>query len=562
MPPLPYYVAQPEGREQADEWMRLGAEAQMSGRLPEAQEKYMRALRLDPRHSLALQNLAIVFAQSNLLNEALLTIERAAMCDGKHSAIQMNRALLAFEAERIDECLDAARKAVALAPDNPMALMSLTMALTTAGQAKESLEVYNKVLDLDPKNDVAAVNACFVQTLTDMGPEALLHQRRRWWEMAHHAGKVEPHKNVKTMDRVLRVGYVGGDFKSHSAAFIFNGVLLHHTKDIEMYLYCSLPVDPEKDLITKKLQDACPGRWRDISKMSDEDADKLIREDRIDILVDLAAHTSGGRLTLFTRKPAPVQVTAWGFAHGTGCPEIDYFFADPTSIPQEERKHYAEKIWDLPSIVTMEPPTHYNLKGVSKAPALKNDFVTFGCFARYEKLGDECIKTYGEILRQVPESKIEFKDNCFRRPFAIKRIYELMPDIAPERLLFSVASSHPDHMQAYQGCDVFLNPFPHSSGVVTLECLWMGVPMITLYGTQAAGRTAASVLSAMGRQAWIAKTPDEYVNIAVQMAADVKPLNEVRKTLRDELLNSPVVAGYVGKVEEAYKAMWKAWCDK
>lgn len=561
MPPLPYYVSSPEGSDQADEWMRLGAEAQMAGRLPEAQGKYMQALRLDPRHALAMQNLAIVFAQSSLINEALLTIERAAMCDGHHSCIQFNRSMMSFEAERIDDAIAAARKAVELAPKDTMALMALSMTLTSAGCAAESVELYNKIIDLDPKNSTSATNACFVQTLTDCTPADLLRQRKRWWDMHHYPGKVEPHKNDKT-DRPLRVGYVGGDFKSHSAAFIFGSVLLHHSPAIEMYLYSSLPVDPNADGSTKKFMDACPERWRDISQMTDEDADKLIRQDKIDILVDLAAHTNGGRLPLFTRKPAPVQATGWGFAHGTGCPEIDWFFADPIAVPVEEREHYAEKIWDLPTIVTMEPPHHYNLKGTSQLPFRKNGYITFGSYARYEKMSDECLKTFAEILRRVPESKLEFKDNGYRRPYSLRRIMGLMPDIAPERLLFSIATTHPDHMLAYQQADIALDPFPHGGGVVALEQLYQGVPMVTLYGKQPAGRSASSVLTVMGHGAWVAKTPEQYVEIAVQMASDPKPLADIRKTLRDELVNSPVCTGYVGKVEEAYQGMWKEYCSK
>lgn len=553
----PYMIVPAQGSDQSDEWVRLGVEAQVSGNLPLAQQRYQQALRLDPRHSVATQNLAIVFAQSNLLNEALLTIERAAIMDSKHGVIQMNWALMALESERIDEALAAAHKAVEIAP-NIASWLALAIILTTAGRPAESIPLYSKILNEDVKHPSAGPNSCFIQTLTNATPFDLRKSRDVWYKANRYTGTIVPHTNEKT-NRTVRVGYVSGDFKCHSAAFIFRNVLWNHTNNIEMYLYSTLPVSAENDGVSKRFIDVAGCRWRDISTLSDEDADKLIRKDKIDILVDLSGHTQGGRLTLFTRKPAPIQVTAWGFAHGTGCPEIDYFFADPVAIPKEERQFYAEKIYDLPCVVTMSPTSEYNLKGESASPFKKNGYITFGSYARYEKMSDTCIKTFVEILKRVPDSKIEFKDNGYRRPYSIRRIMNLMKEIEPERLLFSIATSHPDHMLAYQQADVILDPFPHTGGVVGMEQLYMGVPIVTLYGKQASGRSTSSVLTCMKRTNWIAKTPEEYVKIAVDLAEDTKTLVAVRKTLRDEFINSPVCTGYVEAVERAYIDMYNIW---
>lgn len=557
--PQPYMIVPPSGSGQADEWIKLGVEAQVSGKLPDAQRHYQQALRLDPRQSIATQNLAIVFAQSNLLNEALLTIERASMMDGVHGVIQMNWALMALEADQIDIALKAGRKAVELAP-TPESRLALAMVLGTAGLPDQAVPIYNDILKENPKHPAAGPNSCFVQTLTTATPEDLRKQRDKWYQENRYTGVVAAHDNEKSANRPLRIGYVSGDFKRHSAAMIFSGVLFHHTKDIEIFFYSTLPVDPVCDTITKRFKDVAGENWRDIEKLTDEQADALIRKDKIDILVDLAGHTNGGRLPLFTRKPAPIQVTAWGFAHGTGCPEIDYFFADPVSIPQEERKHYAEKIFDLPCIITYEPPAEYNILGKSPLPYHHNDYITFGTYARYEKMSDICLATFAEILRKVPDSKLQFKDHGFRRPYSIRRVMAAMPDIAKERLLFSIATTHPEHMQTYQQADIIFDPFPHTGGVVGMEQLYMGVPVVTLYGTQASGRSTSSVLTVMEKHDWIAKTKEQYVEIAVRMANDIPMLTKVRKTLRDEFLASSVVTGYVGAVEKAYREMWQKHC--
>ena len=564
----PYVLAPAQGSDHEDEWIRLGIEAHVAGKLPDAQRHYQHALRLNPRHALATQNLAIVFAQSNMINEGLLTIERAQMFDGVHGVIQVNKAFMCLEADRIDDALAAAEKAMAMCPDVPsspaadhgfvMSRFAMAMTAATAGMPEKSLAAYAEMLTKDPKHAMAGPNACFVQTLTPSTPADLLVQRQKWYAVNKYTGHRRSHPNDRSPDRVLKVGYVSGDFKTHSASMIFSNVLCHHDRmHIEPFYYSTLAVDENADGMTKQFK--AQGNWRDISTLTDEQADELIRKDQIDILVDLTGHTNGGRLTLFTRKPAPVQVTAWGFAHGTGCPEIDYFFADPIAVPADERPHYAEKIYDLPSIVTYQPPTDYDLKGISALPYHQHEYITFGSYARYEKLSKECLAVFAEILRRVPDSKLQFKDHAFRRPYSIRRILNAMPDIAPERLLFSISTSHPDHLLAYQQADLILDPFPHGGGVVALETLYMGVPMVTLYGTQPSGRTSSSVLTQMGKTDWIAKTTEEYVEKAVAMAKDIPALGKVRKTLREEFLHCPVVTNYCTQVEAAYRTMWQTW---
>ena len=564
MPIHPYLLLPTIGNEMSDEWNRLGIAAHQQNNPGQAQAYYQRALSLNPRHAAACQNLAVLYACNPVTtNEASLAFERASMCDGKFAIIPANRAILSIDQERVDDAEEQARKAVEIDPKDCNALKILAMILTSAGKPEEAIETYNRALDIDPKDSISATNACFVQTLTKATPTDLRKQRDRWYQAHKFEGQVAPHVNDRNASRPLRVGYVGGDFKCHSAAFIFSRVLLNHTPDVEMYLYSSLPVDPAADVRTKAFQEKCGPRWRDISTKTDEEADRMIREDKIDILVDLAAHTHGGRLGIFCRKPAPIQVTAWGFAHGTGVPQIDYFFADENSVGPEERQHYAEKVWDLPCQVSFMEPTEYNIPATSKPPYQRNDYITFGSFARFEKFSDECLSSFAEILRRVPDSKLMFKDNSMKRPDSLRRIQRLMPDIAQERLLFGLTTSHNEHILAYQQLDLFLNPWPHSGGCVALEVLYSGVPVCALFGTQPGGRTAASILRVMGHADWVAGSPQEYIEKAVYMAENQSTLlAPARKVLRSELLESPVVKDYHLAVEAAYRQMWQEYCAK
>lgn len=554
-----YIIVPPEGSEPADEWMRLGNEALTSGKFPEAEQHYRHALRLAPAHVLATQNLACLYAQSGNLNEALLTIERASIFDkGVHGVIWMNWALMALAADRIDDALRAAENGVAAKPQAETWL-AYAAVLAAAGMPEKAVAYYEKILEKNPEHPLAAPNLCFIQTLTSATPAELLEKRKGWYQANGYKGEKHAHPIGRINGSVapLRVGYVSGDFKRHSASMIFANVVLNHDRSkVQPFFYSTLPLDEASDECTKLFKQSVGENWRDISKLSDEDAETVIRKDRIDILVDLAGHTNGGRLALFTRKPAPIQVTAWGFAHGTGCPEIDYFFADPVAIPEDERKFYAEKIYDLPSIVTYREP-EYQLAPSSKLPYHANDYFTFGAYARYEKFSDDCVRTWREILLRVPDSKIELKDHAYRRPYSMKRILRLLEGIDPSRVLFSISTSHQDHMLAYQQADVILDPFPHSGGVVCMEQLYMGVPIVTMYGAQAGGRTTSSVLTAMGRTDWIARTREEYIEKAVEMTKDVRKLADLRKTLRSEFMSSPVIRGYPQAVEKAYYDIWE-----
>lgn len=547
--PQPYILIPPQGTEQADEWVKIGMASHQVGNLPEAQRHYQAALRIDPQHAIATNNLALVFAQSNLINEALLTIERASMLDGVFGVIQANWGFMALEAERVDVALEASERAVAITPCMETK-MCRAMVLSTAGMPEGAVEVYRDILKDHPGHTAAGPNICFAATLTDMPPEESIELRKAWYAVHGYKGPKKPHHTTK--HERIRVGYVCGDFKCHSAAMIYKDIISKHSQEFEAFYYCTLAVDPVADAYTKEFQ--ALGNWRDIVALSDEQADELIRQDEIDILVDLAGHTNGGRLALFSRKPAPVQVTAWGFAHGTGVPEIDYFFADPIAVKEEERPFYAEKIYDLPCIVTYTVPTNYHFSGVSSLPYKRNDYTTFGVHARYEKLSDKFLATVGKILKAIPNSKIEFKDAGFRRPYSIKRIQRLL-GVDSKRLMFSIATGHDEHLQSYQRADIILDPFPHTGGLVGMEQLFMGVPVVTRYGTQAAGRTTSSVLTAMGRTEWIARNEQEYVKIVINLAKDTKKLAEVRKTLREEFVQSPVVTGYREAVEKAYKTM-------
>src|ERR1700722_1746750 len=560
----PYVLIQAGGTSMADEWVRGAIEAQMSGDLGLSHNRYLQALSLEPRHAVATQNLACLLAQGGKVAESLLAIERALIIDPNNHIMMANHCLLLLEAGQLTQAVAMGREALKLAPlnaDGNPARLSLAVALNADAKVNESAAMYQQAIDFQPDHVGAATSLCFVKSLLDVTPDVLLESRQRWHAKHGFKGEKQPHTNSRDPERPLRVGYVSGDFKHHSASSVFGPVVTGHSSEFEAYFYSTMYVDPAKDAKAENFRKYANKRWRDIDKLSDERADELIRADKIDILVDLSGHTNGHRLALFTRKPAPVQVTAWGYVTGTGCPEIDYFFADPVVVPPEERKWFAEKVIDLPCVMTLEDMSEYHLKGDTMAPKRRNGYVTFGAFWRHEKMGGECLRAYAEILKRVPTSKMLFKDEAFAKPDCQRRVLSFMEGIAPDRVMFGLVSTSPEHLLAIQQVDLCLDCWPHGAGVVAMEALYMGVPVLTRYGRNICGRLASTALTAMGRKEWVTRCSwGDFVDTAIAMACNPSSLALPRKTLRRELLDSPVCRDYVRAVEARYRECWRTWC--
>jgi predicted O-linked N-acetylglucosamine transferase (SPINDLY family) len=555
----PYNLLPRLGSSMAEEWQDIGLNHHVAGKFAEAEQAYIKGLRVDPNNGPIIANMGVMAAQAGNMNLALQRLERALIFDENNATTWYNYALALLEAERTDEALPAIEKSLEVMA-SAGAYCAKGMILTSCALAAEAAEAYDKALEKEPTHPMASYNAIFVRTLKNTTPEENHAARKRWYEHHRFKGAKRPHANDKTPDRVLRVGYVGGDFKMHSAAFIFGNVILNHDRAVvEPYCYMAMTPNPDADVSTKNFMQRT--NWRDISAVTDDQAEEMIRADGIDILVDLAGHTGGNRLPIFTRKPAPVQVHAWGFAHGSGVPEIDYFFADPYSVPEDERQHFAEKIWDLSSIVCYGSP-EYQQPGTSSPPVAKNDGTfTFAVFGRYEKYAPQALEAWHKIMLRSPGSRIIFKDLMMRRPYVIRRILEIMHDVDPKRILFMQDTSHPEQLLAYQQADLVLDTFPHTGGVTAMEMLHMGVPVITLYNGQVGGRTTAVVLRALGRENWVAESINDYVNKAVKLSEERSELGRARATLREDLLKTTICRPtYVREVEAAYRQMWWRWC--
>lgn len=454
------------------------------------------------------------------------------------------------------------RRALAIDPELAEAHNSMGVLLASRGEIESGIASLRRAVALRPESSELHSNLIMTLGLDEHTGLAEHFAERRLWQRRHvdPLGLEAPrHDNRAEPGRRLRVGYVSADFRQHSAAYAFGPMLLHYDRGaFEVSCYSNSRLE---DALAARYR-ASVDRWRSICDISDADAARLVREDGIDILVDLSGHTVGNRLLLFARKPAPVQVTAWGGATGTGLDAMDYIFADSVMIPEGMRRYFSEEVICLPSALTYLP--HAELPPLAPSPALKRGFVTFGYFNNYIKLSRNALQLWARLLDSVRSSRLVLKAREFDQPQPRERILEAFTSsgIEAQRVTFLGGSSWYEHVRAQGGVDISLDPFPNVGGISTLEALAMGTPVVTLIGETPVNRISASSLAAVGLSDWIAATPEEYLRIACEKAADVAGLAWLRENLRARLLASPTgnPRQYVRAVEAAYRALWQRWC--
>jgi predicted O-linked N-acetylglucosamine transferase (SPINDLY family) len=368
------------------------------------------------------------------------------------------------------------------------------------------------------------------------------------------------HENDCTPGRRLRIGYVSADFREHSASKVFGGMLTHYDRSqFEVYAYSNsrLKEDRYSELFRKNVT-----VWRNIAGLSDQAAASMLLDDRIDILVDLSGHTAGNRLLVFARRPAPIQITALGYAAGTGMQAMDVFFTDRVMVPLDEVGYYREEVRYLPCALGLFSMDEF--PAVNALPALSNGVVTFGSFNRLAKVSNDTYRTWAKLLLAIPGSRLLLKATELDDALNRERILQAFTQagIAAERIVMRGNTSWYEHMQAYHQVDIALDPFPHGGGVTALEGLMMGVPVITRRWPTLTGRISASVMTTLKLPGWIAETPEQYVEIAVGQANDLQSLSKLRGQLRGIFTSSVLgdQAAFVRSVEQEYRKLWQEWC--
>jgi len=377
----------------------------------------------------------------------------------------------------------------------------------------------------------------------------------RWAEARSGGPKPRPAFRVASGEP-LRIGYVSADFCRHTVGLLLLPVIKSHDRDrVAIYAYSSGQV---ADVITEEFKSVC--QWRDVSALTDQALAQAIRNDQIDVLVDLSGHTAGSRLNALAWRPAPVQVAWLGYFATTGLNAIDAVMFDEWHVPVGSEKFFHEPVIRLPMGRLCYQPLP-DTPAVKPPPALEKQHITFGCFNNTAKLNDQVLDVWAYILHAVPQSRLVLKwrtlnDPQFREQLVSAFVHR---GISAERIELRGPSPHMEMLSEYGDIDIALDPFPFTGGLTSCEALWMGVPVITLPQSRAVSRQTFAFLNQIGMAELAAKNAEDYLRLATELACDASRLVHWRQTLRERMQKSTLmdVAGFTRDLENTLLELYQ-----
>lgn len=544
---------------QHDAWLSLIEAHGRAGDLARATEATTRAAARFPADPALFVQLAAA-ATANGDRPAAIGAYEAALA----RAPEFPPALFGLGVQR-DDAGDAAaalalyRRATTAAPDFEPARFNLAELRMRLGDVDAALPDFDRAIALRP-GDPAPLSARLMaeQYVPGIDAARLARLHARWQhEVAATIPPVERAHPLPEAGRKLRLGFLSADLRAHPVGFFTIGTAeALDPADIELVIYAN-GVGP--DALTSRFR-ARAANWRDVAAMDDATLAATIVRDRVDILADLGGHTRGSRLTVFARRPAPLQLTWAGYVGTTGLAAMDLLIADPIQVPAGEDDAYAERVLRLPACyVTYEPPS---APEPGPLPAGEDRPLTFAAFHNPPKINEPTAALWAAVLCDQPGSRIAFVYAGYEHNETQARIRHWFArhGIAPERLLFVGREPHAALLARYANeIDIGLDPLPYSGGLTTLEALWMGVPVVTLPGATFAGRHAASHVSNAGLPDLVASDEADYVAIIHRLGADRAALATMRAGLRARMLASPLLdtKRFARDLSAALRTAWR-----
>ncbi|HUC84723.1 MAG TPA: tetratricopeptide repeat protein [Candidatus Acidoferrales bacterium] len=530
---------------------------------PEALASLREATRLSPLDLVFWLSRGVTAMHGRQLDDAVQSFQQAVRLNPAmpETHAMLGQALLAQQ--RTDEAREQFNEALRLRPNYSEACHDLGRLCAEEGLITEAIAQYRAALAIKPAPETQTNYLFLLNYLPDTNPEGHFAEHRRWsdWFEKPLRHLWRPHTNDRAPNRRLRLGYVSPDLRDHPIASFMEPILRHHRgEQFQVFCYANVKTP---DAITRRLC-LLAHQWRDIYGLEPDAAADLIRQDGIDILVDLAGHTTDNSLLVFARKPAPVQVTWIGYPNTTGLDAVDYRLTDAISDPpgQTEPWH-SERLIRLPQTFSCycaaaeSPP-------IGPLPALANGYITFGSFNNFRKVSEPTIALWAQLLRAVPDSRLLLKSQGLGNPKTARRLREqfVRAGADAERIELAGAGLAKDvHLGLYNRVDLCLDPFPYNGTTTTCDALWMGVPVVTLAGHKHVARVGVSLLSHLGHPEWAAATPDAYLAKGRELTSDLSALSALRLGLREQMRQSPLCDApvFIAHLESAYRDMWTQW---
>lgn len=536
-----------------------------AGHLIAAVAAFEKALEIEPSYVEAQSNLGYVFQNLGQFASAVANYRRVLEMEPDYVDAHNNLGAALSKLGQIDEAAASFRKAIELKPDHADAHMNLGAILKDIGQFEDALASVRRAMEIRPDHTLAFSNLLLTYNLLDVKLDTPpLQEARRFGAMvARLATPYTSWDNERLVEKQLRVGLVSGDFCQHPVGSFLEGALAalkaEASDRLRLYAYASTSFNDE---VTDRIKASCDS-WCSVVGLTDQSLAQRIREDGIDILVDLSGHTAQNRLPVFAWKPAPVQVSWLGYLATTGVAAIDYVIGDASTLIAEDQANFTEKFWRLPkSYLCFTPPTQNT--EVSPLPAIQRGYVTFGSFNNLAKLSDSTVELWAKVLIAIPQSRLLLKSHqLFENSVRLRTLSRFVAHgVSDDRIVLMAGVPRAQYLEPYSAVDVALDPFPYPGITTTVEALWMGVPVLTLAGNSFLSRQGVGLMTNAGLPDWIATDPDDFVARAIAHTDDLQGLAALRSNLRQRLRTSPIFDApqFAQHFESALREMWQEWC--
>ena len=542
----------------------LGEALYRTGQLDAAEVCLCKIVEKAPDYVEAQSRLGRVYMDLKKYPEASRCLSTALALYPPHAVSLTYMGILMIQFCQFDNALTVLKAALAMEPGKTLVLNNLGRASKMMGRLDEAVDWYRQALEIAPHdvgiigNYLFALNYC-----ADLSPEFVAQEHFCLAPKAHSFDlNTTPTPLLRTEVGKLRIGYVSGDFYTHSVAYFVEPILIHH--DYENFEIVCYSLGTNWDATTDRIK-ALPCLWRDMVGAAPDTLAQQIRDDRIDILVDLAGYTADNRIGAFASRPAPLQVSWIGYPNTTGLPQIDYYLTDNVCDPPGMTDHlFCERLWRLPRIFCCYlPPMEF--PAVVPSPFLVNGFVSFGSFNNFGKVTRRQIILWARILRDVPDSRLYLKsmslgDSSVKESILAQFRSEGIDGYRID--MRTVTTTKIEHLNEYSRVDIALDTYPYHGTTTTCEALWMGTPVITRAGITHASRVSVSLIQNIGCVDCIAVDSEDYVARAVTLAKAPVRLVALRMQLRAMMASSALmdVAGVTREVEAAFMAMYELRC--
>ncbi|WP_321959066.1 tetratricopeptide repeat protein [Burkholderia cenocepacia] len=543
-------------------WRALSASLHREGRFAEMIEAGFRTIELLPDEVLVRILLADTLRVMNRLAEADEQCQRLLQLQPDHAEAMRIRGLVLFALRRMDEAVAACRRAVELAPGAAAPCGTLGFVLLEQGATQEAIGWLKRAIDINPTDSITHSSMLFcIAHSSDFDPQALVAAHRKFGERYdnHKRKRATVFSNPRDPARKLQVGFVSGDLFSHAVASYAVPVIEHLATNpgIAMHFYHN---HFEEDSTSERFK-AHATTWRNVAGMNDTAFLERVRNDGIDIVIDLSGHTGRNRLVALAQRAAPVQASWIGYPATTGLATMDYYLTDRFVAPHGAfDDQFVEQLVRLPAIAPFMPAP--NCPPVNLLPALHNGYTTYASFNRLNKLSPHVIEVWARVLHADPTARMALGAIGSEGDKQTLTEWFAAAGIDASRLMFHRRSNIPVYMQQHHGVDLCLDAFPYTGSTTTLNALWMGVPTVTIPGATMAGRGSAGWLQHVGLDAYIATDEDDFVARALALGRDTAALQALRAGLRARCGESAAFrpAVVAAGLSSALRTMWTRWC--